>query len=84
MFSAKERKQRIVERETQSEARFVCTDTVLCVQDRTAIMFLAFPVFLLILKNKIWNGCFPALPVQVYQVGLVAFFGAISIDQVVC
>lgn len=46
---------------------------MLCGQDRTAVMFLAFPVILLILKNRIWNGCFPALPVQVYQVCLLEF-----------
>ena len=37
-------------------------------------MFLAFPVILLVLKNQIWNGCFPALPVQVYQVWLQLSF----------
>lgn len=48
---------------------------MLCVQDRTALMFLAFPVIFLVLKNKIWNGCFPALPVQVYQVYFTGFSG---------
>ena len=38
------------------------------------MMFLAFPVILLVLKNQIWNGCFPALPVQVYQVWLQLSF----------
>ena len=54
------------------------------VQDRTAVMFLAFPVVLLILKNRIWNGCFPALPVQVYQVRLGVSRNALNVVSFIC
>lgn len=46
----------------------VRSNTYCVFQDRTALLFLAFPVILLVLKNWWWNGCFPALPVQCYQV----------------
>ena len=37
-------------------------------QDRTALLFLLFPLTLLILRSWIWEGCLPAFPVQLYQV----------------
>jgi hypothetical protein len=52
-----------------------------CNQDRTAVMFLAFPVILLILKNQVWNGCFPALPVQIYQSWLLFFYTSLALRE---
>ena len=43
-------------------------------QDRTAILFLLFPLILLLTKNWLCEGCFPTLPVQVYQVGTEFLF----------
>lgn len=54
-----------------------------CKQDRTAVMFLAFPVILLVLKNQVWNGCFPALPVQVYQVSFTSLVSLWFLAQAV-
>uniref|UniRef100_A0A0D9X4H1 Transmembrane protein 120 homolog n=2 Tax=Leersia perrieri TaxID=77586 RepID=A0A0D9X4H1_9ORYZ len=42
-------------------------------RDRTALLFLGFPVILLFLRSWLWNGCFPALPVQLYQRGVELF-----------
>nr|GFA03280.1 transmembrane protein 120 homolog [Tanacetum cinerariifolium] len=40
------------------------------VSDRTAYLFLIFPSLLLGLRSWLWDGCFPALPVQLYQVDI--------------
>lgn len=37
-------------------------------QDRTALLFLLFPLALLILRSWVWDGCLPTFPVQAYQV----------------
>ncbi|BBM98578.1 transmembrane protein 120 [Marchantia polymorpha subsp. ruderalis] len=50
-------------------------------RDRTAILFLAFPVILLALKNWCWNGCFPALPVQLYQAWLLFFYTSLALRE---
>jgi hypothetical protein len=55
-------------RATRKDGRYKVKEEYNAYRDRTAVMFLAFPVILLILKNQVWNGCFPALPVQIYQV----------------
>ncbi|KAI3807938.1 hypothetical protein L1987_23876 [Smallanthus sonchifolius] len=36
-------------------------------QDSTAYLFIFFPLLLLSLRSWVWDGCFPALPVQLYQ-----------------
>lgn len=46
----------------------VITTSDLSWQDRTAYLFLLFPSLLLVLRSYIWDGCLPALPVQLYQV----------------
>jgi hypothetical protein len=68
-------------RAAQKDGRFKVKEEYNAYRDRTAIMFLAFPVFLLILKNKIWNGCFPALPVQVYQAWLLFFYTSLALRE---
>ncbi|CAK9158280.1 unnamed protein product [Ilex paraguariensis] len=44
-------------------------------RDRTACLFLFFPSLLLVLRSWIWDGCFPAFPVQLYQVIYVKRLG---------
>ncbi|KAK1273177.1 hypothetical protein QJS04_geneDACA013204 [Acorus gramineus] len=36
-------------------------------EDRTTFLFLLFPSILLCLRSLVWDGCFPALAVQLYQ-----------------
>ncbi|KHG13751.1 Transmembrane protein [Gossypium arboreum] len=40
-------------------------------RDRTALMFILFPLILLILRSWIWEGCLPAFPVQLYEAWLL-------------
>uniref|UniRef100_A0A2P2JMK7 Transmembrane protein 120 homolog n=1 Tax=Rhizophora mucronata TaxID=61149 RepID=A0A2P2JMK7_RHIMU len=52
-------------------------------RDRTALLFLLFPSFLLILRSSVWNGCLPAFPVQLYQVTSYSFFEPTSLDTLI-
>nr|XP_024385292.1 transmembrane protein 120 homolog isoform X2 [Physcomitrium patens] len=68
-------------RATRKDSRYKVKEEYNAYRDRTAVMFLAFPVILLILKNRIWNGCFPALPVQVYQAWLLFFYTSLALRE---
>ncbi|XP_024397659.1 uncharacterized protein [Physcomitrium patens] len=68
-------------RATLKDGRYKVKEEYNAYRDRTALMFLAFPVILLVLKNKIWNGCFPALPVQVYQAWLLFFYTSLALRE---
>ncbi|XP_010919352.1 uncharacterized protein [Elaeis guineensis] len=50
-------------------------------RDRTAILFLLFPSTLLVLRSWIWNGCFPALPVQLYQAWLLFLYTSLALRE---
>eukprot|EP00262_Sarcandra_glabra_P001066 TRINITY_DN11065_c0_g1_i1.p1 TRINITY_DN11065_c0_g1~~TRINITY_DN11065_c0_g1_i1.p1 ORF type:complete len:368 (-),score=38.91 TRINITY_DN11065_c0_g1_i1:33-1136(-) len=50
-------------------------------RDRTAFLFLVFPSTLLILRSWIWNGCFPALPVQLYQAWLLFLYTSLALRE---
>uniref|UniRef100_A0A0D6R1I6 TMPIT-like protein n=1 Tax=Araucaria cunninghamii TaxID=56994 RepID=A0A0D6R1I6_ARACU len=50
-------------------------------RDRTAILFLLFPCVLLLLKNWVWNGCFPGFPVQLYQAWLLFFYTSLALRE---
>eukprot|EP00252_Welwitschia_mirabilis_P006383 TRINITY_DN1724_c0_g2_i1.p1 TRINITY_DN1724_c0_g2~~TRINITY_DN1724_c0_g2_i1.p1 ORF type:complete len:376 (+),score=50.84 TRINITY_DN1724_c0_g2_i1:613-1740(+) len=50
-------------------------------RDRTAILFLLFPIILLVMKNCMWNGCFPAFPVQLYQAWLLYFYTSLALRE---
>ncbi|KAJ7532297.1 hypothetical protein O6H91_14G081500 [Diphasiastrum complanatum] len=50
-------------------------------RDTTALLFLAFPSLLLLFRNNLWNGCFPALPVQVYEVWLLFFYTSLALRE---
>ncbi|TVU42759.1 hypothetical protein EJB05_09180, partial [Eragrostis curvula] len=49
--------------------------------DRTALLFLGFPVVLLCLRSWLWNGCFPALPVQLYQAWLLFLYTTLALRE---
>lgn len=50
-------------------------------RDRTAIVFLGFPMILLFLRSWLWNGCFPALPVQLYQAWLLFLYTTLALRE---
>ncbi|MQM00162.1 hypothetical protein Taro_032891 [Colocasia esculenta] len=50
-------------------------------RDRTAYMFLLFPSALLVLRTSIWNGCFPAWPVQLYQAWLLFLYTSLALRE---
>ncbi|KAH8959400.1 hypothetical protein BDL97_06G076200 [Sphagnum fallax] len=68
-------------RATRKDGRYKVKEEYNAYRDRTAVMFLAFPVILLILKNQVWNGCFPALPVQIYQSWLLFFYTSLALRE---
>jgi len=68
-------------RAARKAGRFKVKEEYNTYRDRTAVMFLAFPVLLLGLKYQIWNGCFPALPVQVYQAWLLFFYTSLALRE---
>ncbi|WOL07552.1 transmembrane protein 120 [Canna indica] len=50
-------------------------------RDRTAILFLLFPSILLLLRSWIWDGCFPTLPVQLYQAWLLFLYTSLALRE---
>ncbi|KAF5194469.1 Transmembrane protein [Thalictrum thalictroides] len=50
-------------------------------RDRTAFLFLLFPSTLLLLRSWVWNGCFPALPVQLYQAWLLFLYTSLALRE---
>ncbi|KAK1422715.1 hypothetical protein QVD17_18001 [Tagetes erecta] len=50
-------------------------------RDRTAYLFLIFPSLLLVLRSCVWNGCFPALPVQIYQAWLLFLYTGLALRE---
>ncbi|XWS61465.1 hypothetical protein CRYUN_Cryun07bG0128000 [Craigia yunnanensis] len=50
-------------------------------RDRTAFMFLLFPLTLLILRSWIWEGCLPAFPVQLYQAWLLFLYTGLALRE---
>ncbi|GJR59109.1 transmembrane protein 120 [Tanacetum coccineum] len=49
--------------------------------DRTAYLFLIFPSLLLGLRSWLWDGCFPALPVQLYQAWLLFLYTGLALRE---
>eukprot|EP01018_Ginkgo_biloba_P012806 Gb_08188 [translate_table: standard] len=68
-------------RALRNDVRLKCKEEYNNYRDRTAILFLLFPSVLLLLKNWIWNGCFPALPVQLYQAWLLFFYTSLALRE---
>ncbi|XP_050377647.1 uncharacterized protein LOC126794893 [Argentina anserina] len=50
-------------------------------RDRTALLFLLFPLALLILRSWIWDGCLPTFPVQAYQAWLLFLYTGLSLRE---
>ncbi|RAL51516.1 hypothetical protein DM860_011018 [Cuscuta australis] len=50
-------------------------------RDRTAFLFLVFPLLLLGLGFWVWNGCLPALPVQLYQAWLLFLYTCLALRE---
>ncbi|KAL2550912.1 TMPIT-like protein [Forsythia ovata] len=50
-------------------------------RDRTAYLFLFFPSLLLILRSWVWEGCLPALPVQLYQAWLLYLYTGLALRE---
>ncbi|CAH9058649.1 unnamed protein product [Cuscuta epithymum] len=50
-------------------------------RDRTAYLFLIFPSLLLGLRSWVWNGCLPALPVQLYQAWLLFLYTGLALRE---
>ncbi|KAK8266915.1 hypothetical protein V6Z12_D12G278000 [Gossypium hirsutum] len=51
------------------------------INDRTAFLFLLFPLTLLILRSWIWEGCLPAFPVQLYQAWLLFLYTGLALRE---
>ncbi|XP_022890434.1 transmembrane protein 120 homolog [Olea europaea var. sylvestris] len=50
-------------------------------RDRTSFLFLFFPLLLLMLRSWIWDGCLPALPVQLYQAWLLYLYTGLALRE---
>ncbi|PIN02781.1 putative membrane protein [Handroanthus impetiginosus] len=50
-------------------------------RDRTAYLFLFLPSMLLMLRSWIWDGCLPALPVQLYQAWLLYLYTGLALRE---
>ncbi|KAK6118493.1 hypothetical protein DH2020_047760 [Rehmannia glutinosa] len=50
-------------------------------RDRTAYLFLCLPSLLLMLRSRIWDGCLPALPVQLYQAWLLYLYTGLALRE---
>ncbi|XP_075486016.1 uncharacterized protein LOC142525586 isoform X1 [Primulina tabacum] len=50
-------------------------------RDRTAFLFLFLPSLLLTLRSWIWDGCLPALPVQLYQAWLLYLYTGLTLRE---
>ncbi|XP_006648213.2 transmembrane protein 120 homolog [Oryza brachyantha] len=50
-------------------------------RDRAAYMFLLFPSILLLLRWWIWDGCLPALAVQMYQAWLLFLYTSFALRE---
>ncbi|KAH7669088.1 Ion channel TACAN/TMEM120B protein [Dioscorea alata] len=68
-------------RATRKEVRLKVKEEYNSYRDRTAVLFLLFPSTLLILRSWIWNGCLPALPVQLYQAWLLFLYTSLALRE---
>ncbi|KAH6832092.1 TMPIT-like protein [Perilla frutescens var. hirtella] len=50
-------------------------------RDRTSYLFLFLPSLLLVLRSRIWEGCLPALPVQLYQAWLLYLYTGLALRE---
>ncbi|XP_073103142.1 uncharacterized protein [Elaeis guineensis] len=65
-------------RATKKEVPLKVTEEYNGYRDRTAFLFLLFPCTLLLLRSYIWDGCLPALPVQLHQAWLLFLYTSLA------
>ncbi|KAG8046498.1 hypothetical protein GUJ93_ZPchr0008g13393 [Zizania palustris] len=68
-------------RATRKEVQLKVKEEYNRYRDRTALLFLGFPMVLLFLRSWLWNGCFPALPVQLYQAWLLFLYTTLALRE---
>ncbi|XP_062196548.1 uncharacterized protein LOC133899568 [Phragmites australis] len=68
-------------RATRKEVQLKVKEEYNSYRDRTALLFLGFPVILLCLRSWLWNGCFPTLPVQLYQAWLLFLYTTLALRE---
>ncbi|XP_020240935.1 transmembrane protein 120 homolog, partial [Asparagus officinalis] len=68
-------------RATRKEVRLKVKEEYNNYRDRTAFLFLFFPSTMLLLRSWIWNGCFPALVVQLYQAWLLFLYTSLALRE---
>ncbi|KAJ8464645.1 hypothetical protein OPV22_027197 [Ensete ventricosum] len=68
-------------RATRKEVQLKVKEEYNSYRDRTAFLFLLFPSTLLLLRSWVWDGCLPALPVQLYQVWLLYLYTTLVLRE---
>lgn len=68
-------------RATRKEERLKVKEEYNLYRDRTAPLFLFFPAMLLFLRSWMWEGCFPVLPVQLYQAWLLFLYTSLALRE---
>ncbi|KAL6848490.1 hypothetical protein ACP4OV_021784 [Aristida adscensionis] len=68
-------------RVARKEDRLKVKDEYNNYRDKTAYLFLLFPSILLLLRWWIWDGCLPALAVQLYQAWLLFLYTSLALRE---
>ncbi|XP_020598730.1 transmembrane protein 120 homolog [Phalaenopsis equestris] len=68
-------------RARRKEVRLKVKEEYNSYRDRTAFLFLLFPSLLIFLRSWMWDGCFPALPVQLYQAWLLFLYTSLALRE---
>ncbi|KAL6629694.1 hypothetical protein ACP70R_029459 [Stipagrostis hirtigluma subsp. patula] len=68
-------------RVARKEDRLKVKDEYNNYRDRTAYLFLLFPSILLLLRWWMWDGCLPALAVQLYQAWLLFLYTSLALRE---
>ncbi|XP_057479324.1 uncharacterized protein LOC130766683 isoform X1 [Actinidia eriantha] len=68
-------------RATRKDVKLKVKEEYNSFRDRTAFLFLFFPSLLLVLRSWIWDGCLPALPVQLYQAWLLFLYIGLALRE---
>uniref|UniRef100_A0A5B7AYX6 Transmembrane protein 120 n=1 Tax=Davidia involucrata TaxID=16924 RepID=A0A5B7AYX6_DAVIN len=68
-------------RATRKDVKLKVKEEYNAFRDRTAFLFLFFPSLLLVLRSWMWDGCLPALPVQLYQAWLLLLYTGLALRE---
>ncbi|XP_068669681.1 uncharacterized protein [Aristolochia californica] len=68
-------------RATKKDAKLRVKEEYNSYRDRTAIIFLVFPLILLTLRRFFWKGCFPVWAVQPYQAWLLFLYTSLALRE---